>query len=210
MSENTVISGPNQNEVVAPTNSQKGSKVSQVTKVFNKIANVVGSLVKTGDRKDVTEAVLSILNTIAAMNAAGEYDVGIQVRGCLYRFDEYRAPTTVARLVVASRVVVADTPAAYNLADYTKFVTGVEPMDPAEFARSVKLVCARLRTNPELVAINKPMVQVLADSNKYAVNGGKVEDSEQVAICFLKQTFDGDKVVDIDLWATRIALKMFS
>jgi len=212
MAEN--ISGlsdtPNQNEEVSVSNSKNSTKTI-LSGVIDKVAVSVSSLIRSGRADEVKKDVVNVLNTIAAMNAVEEHDVGIRVGGVLFRFGEYQAPASLADLVVASKVVLSDVISAVNFYDREKFkITAVTVLSPAEFAKAIRKICAALRTNPTFVQINKPSIALLADSNKYSVTSRKVEDSHQKYITFLKGQYDGEKLIPIDEWAIELSLRLFS
>lgn len=212
MAENIVVSSDTQNQSAdVPESNSKNIRKSFISVIIDKIAESVGNLTRSGNSNSVKEDVINILNTIAAMNATEEHDVGIRVGDVLYRFNEYQATAGLANLVVASRVVLSDVISAINFFDREKFViNGAKVLSPAEFAKAVHKVCASIRTNPSFVQLNKPTVALLADSNKYAVNNRKVEDSHQKYITFLKGQYDGEKLISVNEWAVELSLTLFS
>jgi len=207
---NSLSGTANQVEETRAANNTKNPK-TPLSGIIDRIAVSVSDLTRSGKAEIVRENVSNILTTIAAMNATEEYEIGIKVGDVLYRFDEYQASASLAKLVVASKVVLNDVVSAENFYDREKFILpGKRVLSPAEFAKAIHQVCASLRTNPETVKIVKPSVSLLADSNKYAVNSRKVEDSHQDYITFLRGKYDDEKIIPVDQWAVYKSLTLFS
>lgn len=211
MAENRVVIQDSQKpDEVSTTNNNKVVKSATVTEVINVMAATIARMIRSGSRDNVVAAVKRLLFTIAAMNSTDAYAVGIRVGDMVWRFSEYQAPSGLKDLVVASKVVLSDNMSAINFFDKEYFDVGGTILTPSEFAADIRLVCASLRTNPNLTSIVKPEVELLAESNKYAVNGKKVEDRGQSHITFLKMKFDGEKTVQLTEWAIVKAINMFN
>jgi hypothetical protein len=207
---NSLSGAEKQVEEVRVSNNNKNPK-TPLLEIIDRIAVSVSELARSGKAETVRENVSNILTTIAAMNATEEYEIGIRVGDVLYRFEEYQASAGLAKLVVASKVVLNDVVSAENFYDREKFnIPGKRALSPAEFAKAIHQVCASIRTNPEKVKIVKPSVSLLADSNKYAVNSRKVEDSHQDYITFLRGKYDDEKIVPVTQWAIQKSLTLFS
>lgn len=213
MAENkdVVIQETQNSDAVSSANSDNARVVKKtpMDEVIDTMAATVGDLTRTSARDQVIAATKSVLVTIAAMNSAGEFEVGIRVSGVLYRFDEYEATPELANLVVAPRVVLTDSMSAINFFWKDGFEASGRVLTPAEFAVAMRKVCSNLRTNPNFTSISRPAVELLAESNKFAVNSNQVEDRSQSHITFLKTKFDGEKTVKVKEWARFKATKLF-
>jgi hypothetical protein len=215
MAENkeVVIQETQNSDAVSSANSDNArfsNKKTPLDEVIDTMAATVGDLTRTSARDQVVTAVKSVLVTIAAMNSADEFEVGIRVSGVLYRFSEYEATSEVGNLVVAPRVVLSDTMSAINFFNKDGFQVTGRVLTPSEFAVAIRKICSNLRTNPNFTSISRPAVEILAESNRFAVNSNQVEDRNQSHITFLKTKFDGEKTVKVKEWARCKATKLFS
>lgn len=212
MAENNVaVSEPeNQNEESVSNNQKAENKTAKVLSVYETMAKHVSELARTSDKKTVQDDVAKILNTIAAMNATEEDAIGIRVGDTLYRFSEYEGTQGLGELLVAGRVVLSDVVSARNKAknDMFKF-DSQRLLDPSQFTKAVRKVCSALRINASLSPFSKPNTSLLADSNKYAVYSGKVEDRQQPRIVFIQGEYDAEKAIRIDEWMIKRAMTLF-
>lgn len=223
MAENTIVVGheTQMSDEVASTEKQdarfvtKGENTTDqrtpMDRIIETMSKAVATLARSSKTTTVEAACKSVLVTIAAMNNVDEFTVGLQVSGFMYRFNEYEAPAGVRELVNASRVVLTDTMSAKNFYKREAFKTTIaRALTPGEFIASVRLICSNIRTNPTLSPVDKARVELIADSNKYAVNSGRVEDRAQPRITYLTTAFDSDKAVPINDWIQTRAMTLFS
>lgn len=205
-----VSSSENQNTRFAKDENTTDQR-TPMDRIIETMSKAVATLARSSKTVTVEAACKSVLVTIAAMNNVDEYAVGLRVAGYMYRFNEYEAPAGVRELVNSSRVVLTDTMSAKNFYKRDAFKTTIgKVLSPGDFIASVRLICSNIRSNPTLSPVDKAKVELIADSNKYAVNSGRVEDRAQPRITYLTTAFDSDKDVPINDWIQTRAMTLFS
>lgn len=198
-------------EVASANNNNGGVKKSIIVDLIQLISMYVGAMVRTGDAKSVSNSMSKILTTVFAMCALDEHEIGLRVRGELYRFEEYRAPAALGSLLIARKVVLRDVITAIDFLNRSEYAKGLKTSDlltPSEFAIELKKVAVRLRKNFDDQPLSRPTVALMADASQYAVNGRKFPDSVRKGIYFLNQRFDQEAMTSIDTWASNFALTL--
>lgn len=198
-------------EASSTNTNNGGNKTGIIVELIKLISFYVSQMSRTGDAKNVAASMGKILTTVFAMCALDEHEIGLRVRGELYRYDEYNAPAVLAGLLIAKKVVARDVITATNFLNRDKYGEGLRANDlltPSEFAIAWKTVCVRLRINPDVQPLSRPTVALIADASQYAVNGKKFPDSVQKGIYFLTQRFDQEALSSMDAWAGNFAIRI--
>lgn len=210
--ENTYNSAEVKEAEVIESTTEKQKEDSNQTlmdKIIMQIVAIVASFVRSSDRSELKRDLTAILSTISRINALGEYEIGLRVRGELYRFNEYKVTSALAKLVVPAKVVVKDVTTAYDFKKKDMFDVSTDPLTPAELQIALRRVCSKLRCNANTEAISRPPVGLLSEEIQYAVVGRKVSNSSNDHIVFLTQRFDDEAYVPLKEWINSIANKLF-
>jgi hypothetical protein len=128
----------------------------------------------------------------------------------LYRYDEYKCPPRLAKLLLGARVVVYDVPSAKDFLDRKAYAYSGTIGTPAEIATACKRLSTMLRANPEMQALSRPSLTLLSDAAPNAVTKKFVHNRDQEYLAFLTLAVDGEANVAIQEWISYTALNLFS
>lgn len=191
------------------SNNNNTTTRKTIDNVIDWTANAVSAMVRSGDAKETRILVANVLRTVFLFNSLGEYEIGVRIKGELYRFNDYQVPTGVSTLITAPKVSVNDVSTAVNFCDNKQFAASGIILTPGELIRDCKKVAMNLRTNPNFQAVSRPPFETLSNAAKYAVAGGKTEDTTCTKLYFLKVKCDEEQDLPLKEWAVRIAPKLF-
>lgn len=198
---------------VPTTNNQNGGNKNATIIVFviNTIARCVASLVKSGDGRRIEITMRKILTTLFAMCALGEYDLGLRVKGELYRYDEYQVNPMLAKLLVSRKVVARDVLTATDFLNRKAYADGIDVrnyLEPAEFQLAWKEVCQALRISAGAQGLSRSPFELLTNATGNAVNGKKVPGRDIPTLYFLTQNFDKEATVTLEEWCRSFAYRI--
>jgi hypothetical protein len=212
MNEDTIITNADveASEATGAEKKNNSEAETRMDSIVKAMAEAVAStVINQRSGKSTCEDVKAVLNTVCVMNQADEFDVGIRVKGQLYRFDEYLAPAGIAAMVRPAKVCVTDVPTSVDFKDRKAYAVSGRVLDPAEFRLACKNIAKNIRSNPNSQPISRSPIGLLADETRYVVVNKRVRERDQDAISFITMRVDDEADVSIFEWAKVRAITLF-
>lgn len=190
-------------------NPKRESKKTSMDKIIDCIAKGVCANCRPSDSDSVASMVKEVIGTVMRLNELQWNQTGLVVKGELYRYEDYEAPSSLAKLLVAKRVVVAALPSAVDFLDRSRYQTNYGPLSPSDFSLKVRAISRKVRSNPTLVKLDRKSESLLAEASNLAINTGRVASRQQDTIYYLTAKFDDEARVNVLDWAIELGLRLF-